>query len=175
MPNYVENAIIITGNKKALNEIFEKYFSDYPISTDEPDKLSKRLFDFNLVIPIPEELNKTESPNSVNAEEMTEKYGYPDWYKWRIANWGVKWNSEPYGDIDLNDNELLFGFETPWGTPDKVLSELSKKYPDITIIDDCKEEAGFFAGKIIYKNGETDDSDLHPVDMADIDNEDEDE
>ena len=48
-----------------------------------------------------------------------------------------------------------------------IMQEINKRRLIMLTFNDCKEEAGFFAGKIIYKNGETDDSDLHPVDMAD--------
>jgi hypothetical protein len=155
MPNWVENEVSITGDNKILREIVEKYCTEF----EERDEAKITCLDFDKIIPMPEELRKTTSPNRLNAEEMTGKYGYPDWYEWSLSNWGVKWNASPYLDARLDDNggEVMFYFNTPWGTPDKVLSELSKKYPDITIVNNCNEEAGFFAGKIIYKNGEVTD------------------
>ena len=106
---------------------------------------------------------QTTSPNSVNAEEMTKKYGYPDWYSWRLNNWGVKWNNNPYGDTTIKNNKLMFQFDTPWGVPDPVFIKLSLLYPDIEIENYVVEEAGFFKGTIKYKNGIID-ADIAPYD-----------
>jgi hypothetical protein len=176
MPNWVENEVSITGDNKILREIVEKYCTEFEYDKPEvfdlfetgeikPDKQTTKItcLDFNKIIPMPEGLKEITAPNRVNPEEVTKKYGYPDWYEWRLANWGVKWNVNPYLDGQSNDGELIFSFDTAWSTPDGVLSELSKKYPDITIVNNCNEEAGFFAGKIIYKNGEVTDE-TAPVD-----------
>ena len=75
-----------------------------------------------------------------------EKYGYKDWYDFRIDKWGCKWNADStvvYGGI--------ISFETPWGSPDGIFIELSKHIP-IRVMS-C-DEFGNFGDIIDYIDGE---------------------
>ena len=57
--------------------------------------------------------------------------GYSDWYEWCYANWGVKWDASNLKIKELSDfNTVVFSFNSPWGTPQKFVEELSKMYPD---------------------------------------------
>ncbi len=57
--------------------------------------------------------------------------GYSDWYEWCYANWGVKWDASNLKIKELSDfNTMVFSFDYPWGTPPKLVEELSKMYPD---------------------------------------------
>lgn len=61
------------------------------------------------------------------------------WYDWSNHNWGVKWNaSNP--EVDQYDGALIISFDSPWGMPDKVLEQLSKKHPDIEFKVDLSGE-----------------------------------
>lgn len=57
----------------------------------------------------------------------SEKYGYPTWYEWCIANWGVKWD---FGDktwtnsYKPGDKEITLTFETAWGAPTEFYAKL---------------------------------------------------
>lgn len=65
--------------------------------------------------------------------------GYLTWYDWSNHNWGVKWNaSNP--EVDQYDGDLIISFDSPWGMPDKVLEQLSKKHPDIEFKVDLSGE-----------------------------------
>ena len=67
---------------------------------------------------------------NVKAFEQT---GYHDWYSWNIDNWGVKWDAVRCKSKELSDfNTIVFEFESPWGTPEQFVRELSKKYPTAT-------------------------------------------
>ncbi len=167
MPNWVENEVTITGDNKILTDIREKYFTEYEDGTIK--------FDLNKVIPMPEELSSVSSPNYINGDKMIEKYGVSDWYEWRLANWGVKWNTYPYGDTVVKGNKLLFQFNSPWGVPSPVFVKLTTLYPNIVIENYVVEESGFFKGNIVYKNGTVDDSDLEPYDNSEDEDDDEDD
>ena len=65
--------------------------------------------------------------------------GYLTWYDWHWNNWGVKWNaSDP--EVDQHDGDLIISFDSPWGMPDKVLEQLSKKHPDVEFKVDLSGE-----------------------------------
>lgn len=56
-------------------------------------------------------------------------YGASDWYQWRLLNWGTKWNTYEYRQIDDNTIE----FQTAWnGIPDMVRL-VAEKFPEVTI------------------------------------------
>ncbi len=40
----------------------------------------------------------------------------PDWYNWRLQNWGCKWDVEGDADI-ISPNILSFSFISPWAPP----------------------------------------------------------
>ena len=49
------------------------------------------------------------------------KFKMPDWYEWRIANWGTKWDFGYDTDRGLQptrvDNEVTVRFDTAWSPP----------------------------------------------------------
>lgn len=56
-------------------------------------------------------------------------YGAPDWYRWRLQNWGTKWNTYEHRRLDDNTIE----FQTAWnGIPDMVRL-VAEKFPEVTI------------------------------------------
>ena len=67
---------------------------------------------------------------NIKAFEQT---GYHDWYSWNLDNWGVKWDAVRCKSKELSDfNTIVFEFDSPWGTPEQFVIELSKKYPTAT-------------------------------------------
>ena len=84
-----------------------------------------------------------------------EKYGYKDWYDFRIDKWGCKWNAD-----NTNICGSVISFETPWGSPSGIFTELSKHVP-IRVM--CCDEFGNFGDITDYIDGEAttvlDDSD----------------
>jgi len=67
---------------------------------------------------------------NIKAFEST---GYHDWYTWNLDNWGVKWDASNCKSKELSDfNTIIFEFDSPWGTPEQFIRELSKLYPNAT-------------------------------------------
>lgn len=89
------------------------------------------------------------------------EYGVPDWYSWRIANWGTKWNTYESREIDENTIE----FQTAWnGIPDAV-KLLAEKFPEVTIeYKYADEDLSCNVGSFIF-HGE-DIEDLSPEDES---------
>ncbi|MDQ3759082.1 MAG: hypothetical protein M3331_03960 [Actinomycetota bacterium] len=75
MPNYVTNKLALAGERKALEEFIEENRSDQPDGWP---------LDFGQAVPMPSEVRDAEAkPNE-----------FPDWYGWRLENWGTKWNAD---------------------------------------------------------------------------------
>jgi len=62
--------------------------------------------------PMPEELKYTEG--------LTEG---PNWYDWRVNNWGTKWDIEP-SDVVVEGNTLRLSFDSAWAPPTGVYDHL---------------------------------------------------
>ena len=110
-------------------------------------------FDFNNVIPMPNELSDTVS-GSENAKpewqkeqskKLKAKYGADNWYDWSINNWGTKWNA-CNTEVELNENVLNYSFETAWDAPREIVRALEHMketiLKDISIDWNCTHEDG---------------------------------
>lgn len=93
------------------------------------------------------------------------KYGYTDWYSWRVDNWGTKWNACEPDSLDIlnpvkdatNDTYyyMEYRFDTAWSMPDGIYKALSKMFPKVTIdVEYADEDLGQNCGNVIYENGE---------------------
>ena len=106
-------------------------------------------FDFNKIVPMPEELEGTvKGTNHVPSEELKEKYGADNWYDWSINNWGVKWNVYPLSEDEIDDNGdyIQYTFDTAWGPPHEIFNAIRKKFPDLGISWFFDEPGMQFAG-----------------------------
>lgn len=61
------------------------------------------------------------------AFDNIRKYDAPDFYYWRIKNWGTKWNAV---DAAVYENETI-EFDTAWSAPLPVIAKLSAKFPKV--------------------------------------------
>ncbi len=62
-----------------------------------------------------------------------EETGYHEWYAWNLDDWGVKWDAHDCKSKELTDfNTIIFNFNSPWGTPEHFVKQLSKLYPNAT-------------------------------------------
>ena len=198
MPNWVRTRLTFNGEQNRVAEIKEL------VKTTGKNAQGKYTneFDFNKVIPMPEELNipssssgdlgmrylllnakhpilwteddrsfmesmkkvKEENPDRFNADiELGKKYliniakyGYKDWYDWRIEHYGTKWGACEVEWIADNCVE----FETAWRFCFPIVKKLSEMFPDVEIVfcfadEDCGSNTG--DGRMIAGN-ETDDT-----------------
>ena len=87
------------------------------------------------------------------AFQNEQKYGTPTWYKWRIKNWGTKWNAYGYKDGVQFDGKSL-RFLTAWAPPQPVIAKLSEMHPDLDFIHQfASEDIGVNCGEDEYHNG----------------------
>lgn len=88
--------------------------------------------------------------NAIKAVRNYQEFGYRDWYDWRIAKWGTKWDVD-YASVDEN----IFYFDTAHSAPKPVIKELSKRFPTLGFkLEYADEDIGSNCGMICYRNGE---------------------
>lgn len=93
-------------------------------------------FTMNKAVPMPKELENTDSPNFSSEEDkkkLIEKYGTDNWYDWRCENWGCKWDASESGFWKDGDDWMI-SFQTPWGPPCKFMEKLSVQFPKMEFI-----------------------------------------
>lgn len=106
MPNWCNNDLFIQGDKQSINKLKEELFTTRDVELE---------LTFNNIIPMPKEYEQT-----------------GEWYDWRIANWGTKWDADSYV-VEISEEEIYSSFSTAWSPPIAFLYTLSKKYPDLKI------------------------------------------
>ena len=148
MPNWVTN--YLTVDKKEVNKILNK----------------ENEVDFEILIPMPEELRNTISPCDVN-EELEKKYGASNWYDWSVRNWGVKWNASSSYTEEMADDKIRITFDTPWGVPIHWLEKLAELKIDFHLA--WYEEQGY-RGIITAEDGLIDEFELPEVEWIEDEN-----
>lgn len=156
MPNWCENNLSIYGKKEDMEKIMKVI-----TSTEQEYSLLESLY------PTPEALNIGDASFAKDSPEQIankEKYGYADWYDWRIDKWGCKWPESSleigqeyteYGDYAV----IAFNFETPWSPPIEAFSKISQDYPNLLFCLYYEEPGMGFCGRNVWANGETKEED----------------
>jgi len=101
MPNWCRNTLKLSETAQDIREVLKDYLAEEGEGT---------FLDFNKIIPMPPELEGTTSPSDG-----------PNWYDWRVANWGTKWNSS---EAQIDEDCISFG--TAWSPPLPVIAHLSE-------------------------------------------------
>lgn len=118
MPNHCANSVYLPVEDDA-REVLKPY-----LTLDD----NEEILDFNKIVPMPSELlaettcySKDEAEDNRIKQSNLTKYGFRDWYSWRLANWDTKWNSY-WMHFDGN----CVRFSTAWSPPTNVIKELAK-------------------------------------------------
>lgn len=132
MPNWCENRLEITGPERELTLFLAKAKEgDKPLS-------------FQNLHPMPEELHGTSSPGA-----------NPNWYDWRVENWGTKWDTgrEVHAD-EGSATSQSFSFDTAWSPPTALVKKVSGDFPGLLFRIEYAEAGMCFAGFEEYSDGE---------------------
>jgi hypothetical protein len=150
MPNWVQNDIVIRGNKKDLLHlqqrvsapvVFYRKHKTYEDTGMYLMNVQESVFYFmNVISPL---------------EDGFEPEGF-NWSNWRINTWGTKWDAiDPSfntKDCGTTEGQIYYFFNTAWSEPEEVLRELSRLYPNLEIENHWDEEQGF-GECVIYSQG----------------------
>ena len=138
MPNHCSN--ILTCEDGDFGSVIQEF-----LSYNDADNMVH--LDFDKIVPMPKELDITASfnPKDVELQEQykinLEKFGFQNWYDWRVENWGTKWNS-----YDCNMTDFGMSFCTAWSPPEPVIKELAK-ITGKTFVLEYMEEGEAFIGR----------------------------
>jgi hypothetical protein len=143
MPNWCANSLKIVATTLESEQKLAEIIKELTRAKDAGESPSF----FNLIKPIPEELNITSGFLGHGTPEQTElerkqaenlkKYGYADWYSFCIAEWGTKWDAKtadidnPFELSEFNTNELTIYFDTAWSPPLGIYSALENMGFDV--------------------------------------------
>ena len=171
MPNWCMNKVRIRADSKTLSEIKDtlrglEYFR--PVNCDDrkiqlPLESKESLFSFHKIIPQPDDCLDPEDPRRVNAkptsddllESLSKKSNgtMPDWWTWRVNNWGTKW---PVGDtvgFEEKKGSIVYHFDTAWSPPVPIIHRLSVMFPKANILLSFYEPGCIGRGSVTFKNG----------------------
>lgn len=126
IPNWCECLLKVTGPAEEIIKFrgAAKGRGPNPAPNDEEDPLS-----LHALVPQPAEFKEKGS----------------DWYNWRLANWGTKWDVD--SRIVQEDKELVeYGFDSAWSPPMEWLAKVGPKFPDLSFRLWYAEGGCYFAG-----------------------------
>jgi hypothetical protein len=156
MPNWVQTLASITGDEQEINKFLTA-------STVKDENGNEMLNIIPSLVPCPKELKILSGSMSQDTpeyetwlkqkEENLAKFGYTDWYEWEYDTWGTKWGDCDTNIIDRAEGNLLLQFATAWGPADKAWLTISKLFPTLSFQFDYDEEAGFFCGYHVIRDG----------------------
>ena len=174
MPNWCENELRIHGSKKERERL--KDFIRYTVreKLDGREVNNRRsiveLFEFNNVIPYPEEFKvqdgwareeqeKLRNMSKFEHDAYIAANGYPKdgynagGYGWCCANWGTKWGAK---DTELKEGTFstLITFSTAWAPSLPISLKLSQLFPRLKFSHSYWECGAAYKGKGVFKNGE---------------------
>lgn len=177
MPNWVLNKVCFYGKKDKRDEL--KAFV-----TSEDNK-----FDFNKIIPMPENLNLESGGEEafaikcalrnvtiVPADSWMSKRSLDDWialgkkYLNNVVEYGYTtwydWRVANWGtkwnssDAEWNESDSVT-FKTAWSMPNQIFETLAAKFPDVSIdVEFADEDIGYNCGRAYYNDGEFDNNSI---------------
>ena len=119
MPNWVTNEITFNFDMSHEKDRFMKL-----VTSDD------NVFDFNNIVPMPENIFKAES-------------GTRDWC---CENWGTKWNSSN-ATVDWEDeDDVGFIFDTAWSAPTPIADKLQRMFKGVNFRWFYRDEGDMFCG-----------------------------
>jgi len=186
MPNHVQNILTITGHKNHVEPML-RHLEDgkdkfsFGKIIPMPDELQGTRSPANIVSEaeykkLQYEKNFSAEPNPMfndkgsitqkMSDDWKERFGADNWYDWTTLHWGTKWGA--YGvtinePIHLGDGQMEVDiyFQTAWSSGAQVLSTLAENYKTIEFhLTYADEDCGYNTGKIWWKNGFTENSDI---------------
>ena len=157
MPNWCENTLWISGDASKVKEFVEK-------AKGEDTDLS-----LNNFVPTPEELltgpapnlkrdDETDEEHKARMQTLKDRYGYTDWFDWRIAHWGTKWDVQAEVNYEEGDCSAVFTFDSAWSPPIEWLEAVSRLYPELHFSLKYDEPGMTFMGCARGSQGEISDT-----------------
>jgi len=171
VPNWCENNLTVKGKKSDLEKFEKKARNKEEVFSlnnfiPMPEELNRTSSPTSIVSAkeYKEFLKKQESEQKDKksfihyvitkkmSKDFIEKYGYDNWYDWRICNWGIKWDVSATSK-GKNKNKLTYYFDSPWGPPIIAMEKISKLFPALYFTFSYDEPGMNYKGSFSVKNG----------------------
>jgi hypothetical protein len=125
MPNWVDNTLVVTGDKDDVRAFVEQAARPYEHMTGETREAKLSFWNFV----------KPDSPEDYEQ----------NWYDWNVKNWGCKWDARvmDMDDTSLDSGYVSYAFETPWGQPLEFFQTIVAQYPHLDFNLRYLEEQGW--------------------------------
>lgn len=142
MPNWCQNKLTIYGTKAEREQVLASTKGKYLFINEGNVELRDAPFLFDAIIPMPNYMRDTQdprySPPELTSDELLEiladkkESPMPDWWHWRINNWGTKWDVSP-DDVTITEKKscTVIDFDTAWCYPIGCIFALSMKFPTV--------------------------------------------
>jgi hypothetical protein len=75
-------------------------------------------------------------------------YDFDNWYDWRLAYWGTKWDLDQDCRLKELRSRLVYSFETAWAPPLEWLEVVAEKFPSLVFTLSYEEGGMGFTGKV---------------------------
>ena len=176
MPNWCYNDINIEGKAGKVHEFLTKLVGKAQKLFESHDDSMKHMLEMTLeerIIALKELTEAQEESLTysilVPQPENILADGGEEWYSWRIANWGVKWDiDDTTADIEYirqitkevalkNPDEMysnaLLNYDTPWSAPYAFFQKVSKDF-ELKFVIYSSEPGDAFFSHVEIENGE---------------------
>lgn len=162
MPTYAQTYALIEGNDADIAVVRESIKLDEnriisqarvtpaELNVDLTQETQPLIFDFNHLVPLPEDLENHSStpwivaPHEYNdyvqrygeydvitindADWLEETYGASNWFDWRCKNWGTKAEARDVKIYADKADRLALSFTNPWVAPVEYFNAIAEKY-----------------------------------------------
>jgi len=165
MPNWCNNTLRVTGNVEQLKEFVSKVTK--PADHNHPND-----FEFTLegLYPTPPELmGEAAFGQSENSETLSEKFGFSDWYSWRVNNWGTKWDVSESNIMDDDGEAFTVSFDSAWSPPSPWLEHIAPQFPELKFRMTYQEPGMGYCGYCSWNAEDGFDSDDDELQFTDED------
>jgi hypothetical protein len=140
MPNWCSNNLEVTGPVEKVRALWDAAQKDEEVGGGLLQALR----------PMPADLKDTTSPSEG-----------PNWYDWRVTNWGTKWEVSNEGlefsEIGNGLAQIIGHFESAWAPPTRAFAQYGYENEDVKVILSYYEPGMQFVGRFCVEQGEEDD------------------
>jgi len=150
MPNWCRNEVSIHGEEQEVAKFVDECFTEVD---------NQQVLDFDKVLPEPDydKPKKEGTHNDGVQTKLNAPYEHPDWYTWRNANWGTKWNLVPAKggsvdgySVDITKDYINLTFDTAWSPPDGIYDAIGDRYPTLDVNWFYREDGMQMSGWLPY-------------------------
>lgn len=113
MPNWCINSAYFTHENPETVTALENVFRDFEKAGDNGTKIGP----FQYLHPMPETASTENTENDDSDEQVKPPNKMPDWWTWRIENWGTKWEPSSIELERMDENTLFVRFDSAWTPP----------------------------------------------------------